>query len=100
MMAMKRLSSHALSPRSEFAINVDEYRKQAEDEHIDEHQELLYGHPASAGGHSRNTSAASPTSPQTSRTPLDGPAVPPKDGIGSSGLLSATDALERTKISD
>ncbi|KAH7106896.1 Pkinase-domain-containing protein [Auriculariales sp. MPI-PUGE-AT-0066] len=105
MMAMKRLSSHAFgaAPRSELAINVDEYKRQAEDEHIDDSHALVYGH-QSDGTHSRTPSnaAVSPASPRAPHTPAYGegaPPPPPKDGNGS-GLLSTTDALERTKLSD
>ncbi|KZV98966.1 Pkinase-domain-containing protein [Exidia glandulosa HHB12029] len=88
MMAMNRLSHHALSPRSQFALNVDEYRKAAEDENVDEEHNLVYGHP-SDGSHSRTpSSVGTPTSPLPPTSPAKDHLEPP------------TGALERTKLSD
>lgn len=96
MMAMNRLTHHALSPRSEFAIHVDEYKKAAEAENIDGENHLVYGHP-SDGSHSRTpSSVGTPTSPSASGIPT--PASAQKD---ESGLLEPpTSAFERAKLSD
>ncbi|EJD51983.1 Pkinase-domain-containing protein [Auricularia subglabra TFB-10046 SS5] len=89
-MAMNRLRGHAATPRSELAINVDEYKKAAEEEHIDDGHDVVYGHP-NDGTHSRTPSTAgTPTSPR----PPTSPSV--KDGL----LEPPTSALERTKLSD
>ncbi|EJD37426.1 hypothetical protein AURDEDRAFT_173500 [Auricularia subglabra TFB-10046 SS5] len=41
-MAMNRLRGHAATPRSELAIDIDEYKKR---EHIDDGHDVMYGHP-------------------------------------------------------
>jgi len=65
MVAMKRLAhTHTPSPRSQLALNVDQYKKDAEDEHVDESHNLLHAHLDNDGNHSRSSSiAGTPTAP-------------------------------------
>jgi len=93
MVAMKRLAHHVQSPRSEFAINVDQYKKDAEDEQIDETHNLMHAH-LGADNHSRTPSVAqTPTSP-----------VPPTGSQHTPTLTPApeppTAELAKTKLQD